>query len=190
MLIADEIQTGFARTGKLFATEYLGIEPDLLTLAKGIAGGFPIAALVGKAEIMDAPGPGGLGGTYAGSPLGCVAGLEVLKIIEQEQLCDKALAIGEVMQARLQQMQASLPVIGDIRVLGAMVAMELVDPQTGKPLAELTKALVGKANQAGVILLSCGVRGNVIRFLPPLTAELALIQEGLDRVEQCLGELV
>ncbi|UXI03990.1 4-aminobutyrate--2-oxoglutarate transaminase [Photobacterium sp. TY1-4] len=191
VLIADEIQTGFARTGKLFASEYLGIEPDLITMAKGIAGGFPLSALVGKAEIMDAAAPGGLGGTYAGSPLACVAALEVLKIIDEEQLCDKALAIGEVMSKRLQDMQQRFADIGDIRVLGAMVAMELVVPGAGnKPNPELTKALVEAANQAGVILLSCGVRGNVIRFLPALTTDLSTINEGLDVVERCLAELV
>lgn len=191
VLIADEIQTGFARTGKLFASEYLGIEPDLITMAKGIAGGFPLSALVGKAEMMDAAAPGGLGGTYAGSPLGCTAALEVLKIIDEEQLCDKALAIGEVMAKRLDEMQMRFADIGDIRVLGAMVAMELVIPGAGnKPNPELTKALVEAANQAGVILLSCGVRGNVIRFLPALTTELPTINEGLDVVEQCLAALV
>ncbi|CAM3706486.1 4-aminobutyrate--2-oxoglutarate transaminase [Parendozoicomonas haliclonae] len=185
VLIADEIQTGFARTGKMFASEYLGIEPDLMTLAKGIAGGFPIAGLVGKANIMDAANPGGLGGTYAGSPLGCAAALEVLKLIDEEQLCQKALAIGEIMGSRLAQLQQKFPVIGDIRVLGAMVAMELVDAE-GKPQAELTKALVSTAKEHGLILLSCGVRGNVIRFLPALTIEEDILREGLDIVEQCL----
>lgn len=189
VLIADEIQTGFARTGKLFATEYLGIEPDLMTMAKGIAGGFPLSALVGKAEIMDAAAPGGLGGTYAGSPLACVAALEVLKIIDEENLCEKALSISEVMSQRLTKLQEQLDVIGDVRALGAMVAMELVG-KDGAPDPELTKALVAKANAAGVILLSCGVRGNVIRFLPALTAELDTIHDGLDIVEKCLAELV
>ena len=189
VLIADEIQTGFARTGKLFATEYLGIEPDLMTMAKGIAGGFPISALVGKAELMDAPAPGGLGGTYAGSPLACVAALEVLKIIDEEKLCEKALAVGEVMQSRLESLQSELPAIGDIRVKGAMIAMELVDPVDGKPLADLTKALVTKARENGLILLSCGVRGNVIRFLPALTIEPEILAEGLDILEKCLKEL-
>nr|MDT0253723.1 4-aminobutyrate--2-oxoglutarate transaminase [Endozoicomonas sp.] len=188
MLIADEIQTGFARTGKLFATEYLGIEPDLMTMAKGIAGGFPIAALVGKADVMDAANPGGLGGTYAGSPLGCVAALEVLKLIDEEQLCQKALAIGEIMKARLQALQQQFPVIADIRVLGAMIAMELVD-DAGQPMVELTKALVGQAKENGLILLSCGVRGNVIRFLPALTIEESILEEGMLILENCLKEL-
>lgn len=190
VLIADEIQTGFARTGKMFASEYLGIEPDLMTMAKGIAGGFPLSALVGKSDIMDAAAPGGLGGTYAGSPLACVAALEVLKIIDEERLCEKALSIGEVMGQRLKGLQSQLDVIGDVRALGAMVAIELIIPEDGSPNPTLTKALVEKANAAGVILLSCGVRGNVIRFLPALTAELDTLHEGLDIVESCLAELV
>ncbi|WP_459781980.1 4-aminobutyrate--2-oxoglutarate transaminase [Photobacterium sp. R1] len=190
VLIADEIQTGFARTGKLFATEYLGIEPDLMTMAKGIAGGFPISAVVGKAEIMDAAGPGGLGGTYAGSPLGCVAGLEVLKIIDEDQLCQKALNIGEVMTSHFRALQSDFPVIGDVRNLGAMIAVEFVDPKTGAAMAELTKSLVAQAREEGVILLSCGVKGNVIRFLPALTIEDDVMAEGIEKVKKALAALV
>ncbi|GAM72498.1 gamma-aminobutyrate [Vibrio sp. JCM 19236] len=190
LLICDEIQTGFARTGKLFATEYLEIEPDLMTMAKGIAGGFPISAVVGKSEVMDTPEPGGLGGTYAGSPLACVAALEVLNIIEQEHLCEKANAIGEVMNARLSQIQKEIPQIGDVRNLGAMIAIELNDPATQVPLPQLTKELVTKAHQAGLILLSCGVKGNVIRFLPALTVDIETINEGLDILESTLKDLV
>lgn len=186
ILIADEIQTGFARTGKLFATEYLGIEPDLMTMAKGIAGGFPLSAVVGKAAIMDAAGPGGLGGTYAGSPLGCVAGLEVLNIVEEEQLCNKALNIGEIAKARLEGLQQDVPAIGDIRALGAMIAIEFTDPATGKPLPDLTKAIIGQAQQAGLILLSCGVKGNVIRLLPPLTIDNETLEQGLNKLAEVL----
>lgn len=186
VLIADEIQTGFARTGKLFATEYLGIEPDLMTMAKGIAGGFPLSAVVGKAAIMDAAGPGGLGGTYAGSPLGCVAGLEVLNIIEEEQLCNKALNIGEIAKARLEALQQGVPAMGDIRALGAMIAIEFTDPATGKPLPDLTKAIIGQAQQAGLILLSCGVKGNVIRLLPPLTIDNETLDQGLNKLAEVL----
>lgn len=186
VLIADEIQTGFARTGKLFATEYLGIEPDLMTMAKGIAGGFPLSAVVGKAAIMDAAGPGGLGGTYAGSPLGCVAGLEVLNIIEEEQLCNKALNIGEIAKARLEALQQDVPAMGDIRALGAMIAIEFTDPATGKPLPDLTKAIIGQAQQAGLILLSCGVKGNVIRLLPPLTIDNETLDQGLNKLAEVL----
>ncbi|MFH7565164.1 4-aminobutyrate--2-oxoglutarate transaminase [Oceanimonas smirnovii] len=192
VLICDEIQTGFARTGKLFATEYAGIEPDLMTMAKGIAGGFPLSAVVGKADIMDAANPGGLGGTYAAFPLACAAGLEVLNIIEEEQLCDKALAIGELMNKRLSELQSKYPHhIGQVRNLGAMVAMELVhNGDVDQPNPELTKAVVAKGIEKGVILLSCGVRGNVIRFLPALTSPLEVVSEGLDLLEQVLSELV
>ncbi|MDO6582056.1 4-aminobutyrate--2-oxoglutarate transaminase [Photobacterium sp. 2_MG-2023] len=190
LLIADEIQTGFARTGKMFATEYLGIEPDMMTMAKGIAGGFPISALVGKADIMDAAGPGGLGGTYAGSPLGCAAGLEVLKIIDEEQLCEKALKIGEVMTSHFRALQSDFPVIGEVRNLGAMIAVEFVDPQSGAPMADLTKSLVAQAREEGVILLSCGVKGNVIRFLPALTIEDEILAEGIEKVKKALAALV
>lgn len=186
VLIADEIQTGFARTGKMFATEYLGIEPDLMTMAKGIAGGFPISAVVGKAHVMDSAAPGGLGGTYAGSALGCVAGLEVLNIIAEEDLCNKAVGIGEVVNARLTALQASVPAIADVRTLGAMMAIEFSDPQTGQPLPEVTKAVIAQAQENGLILLSCGVKGNVIRLLPPLTIEPEVLSEGLDRLENIL----
>lgn len=186
VLIADEIQTGFARTGRMFATEYLGIEPDLMTMAKGIAGGFPISAVVGKAHVMDSAAPGGLGGTYAGSALGCVAGLEVLNIIAEEDLCNKAVGIGEVVNARLTALQASVPAIADVRTLGAMMAIEFSDPQTGQPLPEVTKAVIAQAQENGLILLSCGVKGNVIRLLPPLTIEPEVLSEGLDRLENIL----
>ncbi|MBM4904466.1 4-aminobutyrate--2-oxoglutarate transaminase [Vibrio parahaemolyticus] len=189
MLIADEIQTGFARTGKMFATEYLGIEPDLMTMAKGIAGGFPISAVVGKADVMDSALPGGLGGTYAGSPLGCVAGLEVLKIIEEEDLCAKAMGIGEVVNARMTKLQQSVPAIGEIRTTGAMIAIEFTDPESGKPLQEMTKAVISKAQENGLILLSCGVKANVIRLLPPLTIEPEVLSEGLDKLEKVILEV-
>ena len=193
LLIIDEIQTGFARTGKMFCSEYAGVEADLMTVAKGIANGFPIAAVVGKAEIMDAPLPGGLGGTYAGSPLGCVAGLAMMEVIEEEQLVDGALRVNKTFTARLQALQASFPTkIGALRTShGAMMAMELVsDGDVDKPDAALTKALIGKAYENGLALLSCGARGNVIRFLPALNISDALINEGMDIVESCLQELV
>ncbi|MCY9852135.1 4-aminobutyrate--2-oxoglutarate transaminase [Vibrio mediterranei] len=189
MLIADEIQTGFARTGKMFATEYLDIEPDMMTMAKGIAGGFPISAVVGKAEVMDSALPGGLGGTYAGSPLGCVAGLEVLKIIEEEQLCAKAQGIGEVVNARMAELQKTVHAIGEIRTIGAMMAIEFTDPQSGQPLQDVTKAVISKAQENGLILLSCGVKANVIRLLPPLTIESDVLAEGLDKLEAIITEV-
>ncbi|MBY5992217.1 4-aminobutyrate--2-oxoglutarate transaminase [Ferrimonas balearica] len=191
VLICDEIQTGFARTGKLFATEYAGIEPDLITLAKGLAGGFPLAAVTGKAAIMDAANPGGLGGTYAASPLGCVAANAVLEVIEQEQLCHKALAIGEYLEGRLNRLKARYPQwVGEIRITGAMVAMELVqEGDANRPNPELTKAVIAKAQEHGLILLSCGVRANVIRILAPLTIPQAQLGEGADKLEAIFAEL-
>jgi len=192
LLIVDEIQTGFARTGKLFACDYAGIEPDLMTVAKGIAGGLPLSAVTGKAELMDAAPPGGLGGTYAGSPVALAAGLAVLEVIEEEKLADRALAIGALFKQRLARLaEKSKGAIGDIRGLGAMVAIELVKGgNADRPDADLAKALVAEAQKRGLILLSCGTRGNVIRFLPPLTASDALIGEGLDILEACLDHLI
>ena len=193
VLIADEVQTGFARTGKLFGIEHAGIEPDLMTLAKSLAGGYPLSAVTGKAHIMDAPVPGGLGGTYGGSPTACAAGLAVLGAIEEENLLDRSNAIGDLMKARLTAMQQSnsLDCIGDIRGLGAMVAMELVkENDASQPDPDLTKALVQEAAKRGLILLACGVRGNVIRFLVPLTASDALVGEGMDILEGALKDLV
>ncbi len=189
VLVSDEIQTGFGRTGKFFATEYAGIEPDLITVAKGVAGGFPLAAVVGKAEIMDAPLPGGLGGTYGGSPIGCAAALAVIDVIRDDGLVERANAIGSKFKQRLEALQARLPdTIGTIRCdRGAMIAIELVaDGDVDKPAADLTKALVGAAYENGLVLLSCGVNGNVIRFLPALTISDELIDEGFDILETCL----
>jgi len=190
VLIVDEIQTGFARTGRMFAIEHAGIEPDLMTMAKSLAGGFPLAAVVGKAHIMDAPLPGGLGGTYAGSPIACAAALAVLAVIEQEQLCARATAMGTQMVAALREAQKTLPAIGEVRNLGAMVAIELVrngDPH--QPDAELTKSLVRHVAGKGLVLLSCGLYGNVIRFLAPLTASPQIVDEGLAIVVESLREL-
>ena len=190
LLIADEIQTGFGRTGRMFAIEHSGVEPDLMTIAKSLAGGVPLSAVVGKAPIMDAPPPGGLGGTFAGSPLGCAAGLAILEVIRQENLLERSRQIGERMLTRLKTMQLRLPCIGDVRGLGAMVSMELVrNRDANAPDADLTKALTQAAGRKGLILLSCGVRSNVIRFLAPLTASDAIIDEGLQIVEDCLKEL-
>ena len=192
VMICDEIQTGFARTGKLFASEYAGVEPDLITMAKGIAGGFPIAAVVGKAEIMDSPMPGGLGGTYGGSPVGCAAALAVLDVIHTENLCQRATEIGSHMVRQLEQLQAQHPQrIGNIRNLGAMIAMELVkNGDASQPDPELTKEIVAHAAQQGLILLSCGIRGNVIRFLPALTISDELVTEGMTILEQIVNTLL
>jgi 4-aminobutyrate aminotransferase/(S)-3-amino-2-methylpropionate transaminase len=190
VLVIDEIQTGFARTGRMFAIEHAGVEPDLMTMAKSLAGGFPLAAVVGKAHIMDAPGPGGLGGTYAGSPIACAAALAVLEVIEQENLCARAARIGEMMVAALRDLQQEIPAVGEVRNLGAMVAMELVknrDPHA--PDADLAKALTKRAADKGLVLLSCGIYGNVIRFLVPLTAPDGIVREGLGIVAESLREL-
>ncbi len=193
VLIADEIQTGFGRTGKFFCCEYSGVEPDLITMAKGIAGGFPIAAVTGKAGIMDAALPGGLGGTYGGSPVGCAAALAVLDVIEEEQLVERANTIGEKFRLRLEKLQQRYPqTIGDIRTSrGAMMAIELIkNGVADHPDSELPKALVDKAADKGLIILSCGFRKNVIRLLPALTIPDSLIEEGLDILEQCFIELL
>lgn len=187
VLIADEIQTGFGRTGRLFATEYSGVEPDLMTLAKSIAGGFPLAAVVGKADIMDAPHPGSIGGTFGGNAVSCAAGLAVLDVIEDEGLVARANVIGERIKERLGRIAETHPEIGDVRGLGAMIAMELVtDPETKEPAPDLTKAIAVAAAERGLIMLSCGTYGNVLRFLAPLTINDALLDEGLDILEQAL----
>jgi len=190
VLVVDEIQTGFARTGKLFAIEHAGVEPDLMPVAKSLAGGFPLSGVIGKADIMDAPEPGGLGGTYGGSPLGCAAGLAVLDVIENEKLCDKAVAIGEQIRAWAEPLKARNDAVGDVRITGAMSAIEFVqggDP--GRPDPALTKAVAAKALAEGVLLLTCGVRGNVIRFLPPLTIAPELLAEALDTVGRVIDDL-
>lgn len=193
VLIADEIQTGFARTGRFFCCEYSGVEPDLMTVAKGVAGGFPLAAVVGKADIMDAPLPGGLGGTYAGSPIGCAAALAVIDVIAENDLVNRANQIGSLFSKRLTGLQDEYPeVIGDVRCQrGAMIAMELVkNGDSDQPDADFTKALVTRAYQNGLVLLSCGVNANVIRFLPALTISDDLVNEGLDIVEDCFRALL
>ncbi|MGD9600025.1 MAG: 4-aminobutyrate--2-oxoglutarate transaminase [Steroidobacteraceae bacterium] len=190
VLVADEIQTGFARTGRLFAVEHAGIEPDLLTVAKSLAGGVPISAVIGKADIMDAPVPGGLGGTYAGSPLGCAAGLAVLEVIEREKLAERAAMLGEQLVSRLKALQVRFPCIGEVRGLGMMVAMELVkNRKADTPDPDLAKQLVQAAGRHGLILLSCGIYSNVIRFLAPLTIEESLLAEGLGLLEAALEEV-
>ncbi len=188
LLIADEIQTGAGRTGTWFAVEQLGVAPDLITMAKSMAGGFPISAVVGRAEVMDAPAPGGLGGTYAGSPLGCAAGLAVLDVFERENLLQRAREVGERLSSALKTMAQRHPAIWAVRGLGAMVAFELCsngDP--GQPNAELARQIVAEAAQRGLILLTCGTSGNVIRILVPLTASDALLDEGLGILADCLN---
>lgn len=192
LLIDDEIQAGFARTGRMFGIEHSGVAPDLVTVAKSMAGGFAIAGVIGKADIMDAPGPGGLGGTYGGPPMACAAGLAVLDVIAEERLCERAVIIGDTIKARLTSLKRrnSLDCIGDVRGPGAMIGLELVrGGNADRPDAELTRALVTNCAEDGLILLSCGIRGNVIRFLVPLTASDALVNEGLDILEANLVKL-
>jgi 4-aminobutyrate aminotransferase/(S)-3-amino-2-methylpropionate transaminase len=192
VLIADEIQTGFARTGKMFAIEHSGVAPDLITMAKSLAGGFPLSAVTGKAEIMDAPAAGGLGGTYGGSPIGCAAANAVLDVMEEEKLLERANVIGKRMIERLTEMKKRNSFgnrIGDIRGLGAMVACELI-AKDGTPDADLTKQVVNKAGENGLVLLSCGVNANVLRFLMPLTAPDTIIEEGFDILEKTVGQVL
>ncbi len=192
LLIVDEIQTGFGRTGSFFASEKHNIEPDLITMAKGLAGGYPLAAVVGKSEIMDKPPPGGLGGTYAGSPVSCAAALAVLDIIEENNLVSRAIEIGETVINKLSQLQIKYPmIIGDIRNSGAMIACELIENGNSElPNTELTKNMVSEAAKNGLILLSCGARGNVIRILTPLTIEQHILEEGLDIFEKTFISLL
>ncbi|BEP60702.1 4-aminobutyrate--2-oxoglutarate transaminase [Variovorax sp. V213] len=180
LIIADEVQTGAGRTGTWFASEQWPVAPDLITTAKSMAGGFPISGVVGRAEVMDAPAPGGLGGTYAGSPIGCAAALAVLKVFDDEQLLARSRALGERLTAGLRRIAAGEPAIGDVRGLGAMVAIELFEEgDTARPDAALTRKVVAEAARRGLILLSCGTYGNVIRVLVPLTASDLLVDEGL-----------
>jgi 4-aminobutyrate aminotransferase/(S)-3-amino-2-methylpropionate transaminase len=187
VLIVDEIQTGFGRTGKMFAVEHAGIEPDLMTVAKSLGGGLPISGVIGKAEIMDAPLAGGLGGTYGGPPVGCAAGLAVLDILEDEKLCDRAVAIGKKIATWGAALQKTTNCVGEVRTLGAMCAIELVrDGDADQPDADLTKLVVAEALKSGVILLSCGARGNVIRFLPALVISDKLLDDALAVVRETL----
>jgi len=190
LLIADEVQTGAGRTGTFFAMEQMGVAADLTTFAKSIAGGFPVAGVCGKAEYMDAIAPGGLGGTYAGSPIACAAALAVMEVFEEEQLLDRCKAVGERLVTGLKAIQAKHNSIGEVRALGAMIAMELCEGgDVHKPNAALTGQIVAKAREKGLILLSCGTYGNVLRVLVPLTAEDALLDRGLAIIAECFDEL-
>jgi 4-aminobutyrate aminotransferase/(S)-3-amino-2-methylpropionate transaminase len=190
VMIADEVQTGAGRTGTWFAVEQSGVAPDLITMAKSMAGGFPISAVVGRAEIMDAPAPGGLGGTYAGSPLACAAALAVLEVFEEENLLQRSRDVGQRITSRLQALAKDHPCIAEVRGLGAMVAMELCkngDPH--QPDADLTKALAVEAMHRGLVILTCGTYGNVVRILVPFTASDTVIDEGLNMLADALNQL-
>jgi len=187
VFIADEVQSGFARTGAMFASELFGIVPDLVTTAKGIAGGMPLAAVTGRAEIMDAAHAGGLGGTYGGNPVACAAALAAIDAFENDGLLERAREIGGILRARLESLQQSDPRVGEVRGHGAMIAAEFVDPETREPDAALTAAVAKAAIAEGVIVLTCGTYGNVIRFLPPLSIPDHLLNEGLDVVADALA---
>jgi len=192
IFICDEIQTGFGRTGKMFAVEHSGVEPDLMTVAKAMAGGFPISGLVGKRSVIDVPGPGGMGGTYGGNPVACAAAHAAISVIEEEKLCERSAVIGERMVSRLKEFKAreDLAPIGDVRGLGAMVAFELVKERGGnEPDPEAVAAVTRKALEKGLVVLACGYWGNTIRFLAPLTIPDEHLEEGLDIIEQCLKEV-
>ncbi len=188
MLVADEIQTGFGRTGKFFAIQHSGVEPDLMTVAKSLAAGFPLSAVVGKAGVMDAPDPGGLGGTYGGNPVACAAGLAVMDIMRDEKLPERAARIGSAVEERMQSWAAEHEIIGDVRVVGAMAGMELVrDRGTKEPADKVTARILTAAREKGLIVLRCGVHHNVVRTLMPLTIPDDQLEEGLDILGASLG---
>ena len=189
VFIADEVQSGFARSGQMFACEDEGIEPDLIVTAKGIADGLPLSAVTGRADIMDAPHVSGLGGTYGGNPVACAAALATIETIELDGLLDRAKQIERVMKDKLNRMQADDDRIGDVRGRGAMIAVELVKSGTAEPNPDLTRALCAKAHAQGVLVLSCGSFGNILRFLPPLTISDELLLEGLDVLADILATL-
>ncbi|HSN80411.1 MAG TPA: aminotransferase class III-fold pyridoxal phosphate-dependent enzyme, partial [Rhodoferax sp.] len=179
---------GAGRTGTWFAMEQSGVAPDMITMAKSMAGGYPISGVVGRAEVMDAPAAGGLGGTYAGSPIACAAALAVLDVFEKENLLERSRTLGAHMMTKLKTMAAKDKRICDVRGLGAMVAIELCkDGDAHKPNAEMAKALASEATKRGLILLTCGTYGNVVRILVPLTASDAIVDEGLAIIEACLA---
>jgi 4-aminobutyrate aminotransferase len=185
VFIADEIQTGFARTGQWFAMQHYDVLPDLMTLAKSLGAGLPISAVCGRAEIMDAPAPGGLGGTYAGNPLAVAAAHAVLDVIEDEHLNERAARLGQALQTRLEALRRKVPAISDVRGLGAMVAVEFARAD-GTPDADFAKRVQQRARDAGLLLLTCGVHANVVRFLFPLTIEDAVFEEALGLLAQAL----
>jgi 4-aminobutyrate aminotransferase len=188
LLIADEVQSGFARTGKLFAMEHYDVLPDLMTMAKSLAGGMPLAAVCGRAEIMDAPAPGGLGGTYAGNPIAVASALAVLDVIAEENLVARGARLGQQLKDQLNELRSAIPAIGEVRGPGAMVAVEFVQPGSNKPDAEFAKRVQNHALQNGLLLLTCGSYGNVIRFLFPLTIQDNVMDEALQILTAALRQ--
>ena len=190
LLIADEIQTGFGRTGKFFAIEHSGVQPDLITVAKSLAAGFPLSAVIGRAQVMDAPDPGGLGGTYAGNPVACAAGLAVMDVMRDEKLPERAARIGSVVEERMQSWAAEQKLVGDVRVMGAMAGMELVRDRDTKEAADKeTARIVAAAREKGLIILRAGTHHNVVRTLMPLTIPDEQLEEGLDMLGAALQEV-
>jgi len=190
LLIADEIQTGFGRTGKFFAIEHSGVQPDLITVAKSLAAGFPLSAVIGRAQVMDAPDPGGLGGTYAGNPVACAAGLAVMDVMRDEKLPERAARIGSVVEERMQSWAAEQKLVGDVRVMGAMAGMELVRDRDTKEAADKeTARIVAVAREKGLIILRAGTHHNVVRTLMPLTIPDEQLEEGLDMLGAALQEV-
>jgi 4-aminobutyrate aminotransferase/(S)-3-amino-2-methylpropionate transaminase len=189
VFIADEIQSGFCRTGDWFASEHEGVVPDLITTAKGIAGGLPLAAVTGRAEIMDAVHSGGLGGTYGGNPVACAAALGAIETMESQDLPGKARRIGEIMLPRLQKLAETYPTIAEVRGRGAMIAIELTKPGTLEPAPATAAAVAAACHKQGLIVLTCGTFGNVLRFLPPLVIGEDLLEEGLDIIENAFAAL-
>ncbi|BCF91224.1 4-aminobutyrate transaminase [Paraburkholderia largidicola] len=190
LLIADEVQTGFARTGKLFAMHHYDVVPDLMTMAKSLAGGMPLSGVVGRADVMDAAAPGGLGGTYAGNPLAVASALAVLDIIDEEKLCERAVLLGDKLKSRLTALQSEVPQIADVRGPGGMVAVEFCKPGTSDADADFTKRVQTRALERGLLLLVCGVYSNVVRFLFPLTVQDSVFDEALSILEEVLKETV
>ncbi|MGH0596135.1 4-aminobutyrate--2-oxoglutarate transaminase [Bacillus mycoides] len=190
IMIADEIQTGFARTGSLFAMDHFGVAPDLMTFSKSIAAGMPLSAITGRADLMDAPGPGQLGGTFSGSPAACAAALAVLDVIEEENLVNRAVEIGERMMEVFNSWKEKYELVGDVRGLGAMTAIELVkNKETKEPAAEEVKAIMKETHSKGVITISAGIYSNVLRFLPPLVITDEQLEEGLTILEAAIAKL-
>lgn len=191
LLIADEIQTGFGRTGKFFAIEHSGVEPDMITVAKSLADGLPLSGVIGRAEVMDAPAPGGLGGTYAGNPLACAAALAVLDVFDEEHVLERAQQLAQTCRAALLSLQQEVPQIGDVRGLGMMLAMEFVrDPQTKEPAPEIADRVLVEARNRGVLLMKAGLYNNIIRILVPLVSETALVTHALHIISEVVKDTV
>ncbi len=191
LLVADEIQTGVGRTGKMFAIEHAGIEADIITMAKGLGGGLTISAVIGRADVMDAAAPGGLGSTYAGHPIAVAGALAVLDVVEEEKLCERSMALGERLRTRLNGLKARHSSIAEVRGMGAMTAVEFCrDGDPTRPAPEIANALKAEAAKRGLLLLTCGIYGNVLRIMIPLTVSDALIDEGLDVLEAALDVAV